>query len=347
MTSVIQNRRASSDEKFVKLKNEIQKNEIHKYAKSDACLYVTGSYARGEASNHSDVDLFILGLTTKSKIKDEYGADIFVERRSLSRLNEICTKAVLIQSTRNLGITEFSGDGKYLAHYTTSELLKTLGHPTDDSLNTFTARLLLLLESKPLYGEKQYRNSIDEVIAEYWKDYQDHSTEFIPAFLANDILRLWRTFCVNYEARTNDETEDQKAERKLANYKLKHSRLLTCFSSLVYMLALYQINNTVTIEDAINLSLISPTERLASVSEILQYKDASNIIDQINIMYGKFLNETDSEKYSLREKFKEKETSKRLILEAYNFGDKVHELLEFIRSKASKASERFYRILVV
>ena len=38
--------------------------------------------------------------------------------------------------------------------------------------------------------------------------------EFMPAFLANDILRLWRTFCVNYEARTQTEPAEKKAKRK-------------------------------------------------------------------------------------------------------------------------------------
>jgi hypothetical protein len=55
----------------------------------------------------------------------------------------------------------------------------------------------------------------------------------VPAFLANDILRIWRTFCVNYEARTETEPAEKKAKRKLKNYKLEHSRLLTCYSALL------------------------------------------------------------------------------------------------------------------
>ncbi len=133
----------------------------------------------------------------------------------LKRLDEICIKADLIEATRRCGIPEFSGDGKYLAHYSVRELTKTLGTREDDAENTFTARLLLLLESRPLLGSQVYKEITEDVIAAYWGEYEEHKSEFMPAFLANDILRLWRTFCVNYEAYTAKEPDDKRAERKL------------------------------------------------------------------------------------------------------------------------------------
>jgi hypothetical protein len=62
------------------------------------------------------------------------------------------------------------------------------------------------------------------VVEAYWRDFLDHRQAFVPTFLTNDILRLWRTFCVNYEARTQTEPARKKAKRKLKNYKLKHRR---------------------------------------------------------------------------------------------------------------------------
>lgn len=67
----------------------------------------------------------------------------------------------------------------------------------------------------------------------------------IELFHANDILRPWRTFCVNYEARTSTDPPRQMAKRRLKNYKLKHSRLLTCYSGLLYLLAMYSSKETV------------------------------------------------------------------------------------------------------
>jgi predicted nucleotidyltransferase len=131
-----------------------------------ACVYATGSFGRGEASPHSDLDLFIVG-------------------NDLTRLDEICVKADLIQVTRDLGIEEFSGDGAYLLRYKTSELIETLGKPEDDSSNTFTARLLLLLESRPLVEAQVYQTVTRDVIAAYWRDTKTIATISCPP--------TWRT----------------------------------------------------------------------------------------------------------------------------------------------------------
>ena len=121
----------------------------------DACVYITGSFARGEASKYSDLDLFILLRPPD----DDAGGE-----RPLSRLDEICLKASLIDAIRSVGIPDFSGDGEYLVGYTGRKLKDNLGSDVDDSENTFTARLLLLLESKPLVGDEQlYRTSITEI----------------------------------------------------------------------------------------------------------------------------------------------------------------------------------------
>jgi predicted nucleotidyltransferase len=139
--------------------------EAEGVAKDRACVYATGSFGREEASSHSDLDLFIVGRTVDPLTGQAE------RRRALSRLDEICVKADLIEATRTLRIQEFSGDGEYLVHYTVDELVKTLGHPNDDASNTFTARLLLLLESKPLLGDEVYWEAIGEVITRRSRTY--------------------------------------------------------------------------------------------------------------------------------------------------------------------------------
>lgn len=174
-----------------------------------ACVYATGSFGRLEASSESDLDLFIVG-----KVESVESGEGAVNKRQLSRLDEICVKADLIEATRELKFPDFDGDGKYLAHYSVDELTKTLGKPEDDANNTLTGRLLLFLESRPLIGEGAYQSIIEDVIAAYWRDFEDHKTDFMPAYLANDILRLWRTFCVNYEARTQRQPHEKKLRER-------------------------------------------------------------------------------------------------------------------------------------
>src|SRR5687767_12843936 len=95
-----------------------------------ACVYATGSFARGEASPFSDLDLFIVGECEVVKDPDE-GEER--SRRVLARLNEIRIKSELIVATEKLDIQSFSGDGQYLAFYTVDDLVASLGHPSDDA----------------------------------------------------------------------------------------------------------------------------------------------------------------------------------------------------------------------
>jgi predicted nucleotidyltransferase len=247
----------------------------HTRKNADYCVYVTGSFGRQEACEHSDVDLFILG------------------GESFKRLDEICLKADLISSARALSLPEFSGDGEYLERYQVKELVQNIGTPKDDSSNTLTARLLLLLESRFLDGEtSQYKNAIDDVISAYWRDFEKHRDDFMPSYLANDILLFWRTMCLNYEARTKSSPAEKLAKRKLKNYKLRHSRLMTCYSALAYLLSIYSNNKTVTPQDCKVMSQMTPVERLRSIG----MKDQC---DKILLAYESFLTLTDKEESKL------------------------------------------------
>jgi hypothetical protein len=321
-------RRIDTEARIQNLRKELPEAEAR--CANKACVYGTGSFGRCEASRHSDLDLFIVG-----KVDDE-------GTRLLKRLDEICIKADLIEVTRKLGIPEFSGDGKYLEHYTVHELTKTLGTPEDDVTNTFTARLLLLLESCPLLETNVYGDITDEVIAAYWGDYQDHKTDFMPAFLANDILHLWRTFCVNYEARTAKVPDEENAKRKLKNYKLKHSRLLTCYSALLYLLAVFVQDKTVSPNDAAAMIKLTPTERLEWLLQQGSLACAHDSLGKLLTKYEDFLKATNAEEKELVNRFLDKETSREYMKAARTFGDLVFEVLTTIG-----AGNPFHRLLVV
>jgi len=301
-----------------------------------ACVYATGSFGRGEASSHSDLDLFIVGKRNGKPGPDQKEGSL------LKQLDDILIKADLIEATRELGIPEFSGDGRYLTHYSVHEFTKTLGTPEDDVTNTFTARLLLLLESCSLLEESVYAEVIEDVIAAYWRDYEDHKTNFMPAFLANDILRLWRTFCVNYEARTERIPEEQKAEGKLKNYKLKHARLLTCYSALLFLLAIYNQRNSVSPSDTLEMIALTPTQRLEWLLKQSHLADAHGAVAKLLIQYERFLATTNAAESELITRFLDKKQSNEYMAASYQFGDSMFEVLNLIGKKS-----RFHRVLVV
>lgn len=327
-------RRAQTTKRVTDLRRRLKSAEA--IAAGKACAYATGSFGRCEASPHSDLDLFIVG-----KRNGEAGSD-GKEGSLLKPLDEICLKADLIEVTRKLGIPEFSGDGRYLVHYSVHELTKTLGTPEDDAENTFTARLLLLLESRPLLGQAVYQDIIEEIITEYWRDYEDHKSEFIPAFLANDILRLWRTFCVNYEAGTERMPEERKAKGKLKNYKLKYSRMLTCYSALLYLLAIFSEQHTVHPGNAVAMIKLTPTERLEWLRDQPHLARAKDVVTKLLDQYERFLEITNAAEAELIARFMDKKMSREYMSAAYGFGDSVFETLTLIGN-----GNRFHRLLVV
>lgn len=327
-------RRAQTESRIKILRERLMLAEA--IAAGKACVYATGSFGRGEASAFSDLDLFILG-----KRNGKPGPD-GKEGSLLKRLDDIRIKAELIEGTRELKIPEFSGDGRYLVHYSVDDFTKTLGTPDDDITNTFTARLLLLLESRPLVEDAVYNEVIEDVIVAYWRDYEDHKASFMPAFLANDILRLWRTFCVNYEARTERAPDLEKAKGKVKNYKLKHSRMLTCYSAILVLLAIFEQQKTVSPSDAVEMIKLTPTGRLEWLIAQPHLVGARPTIEDLLRQYEVFLKTTNVEEADLVRQFQAKQVGRDYLDAAYKFGD-----LMFAALNQIGGNNRFHRLLVV
>ena len=219
-----------------------------------ACVYATGSFGRLEAGPQSDLDLFIV-IETDAKTS---------KKLLLNAVDEIKLKSELISTAEKNEVAKFDGGGRFLTSHTIESFTKWLGSNEDDFRNTLTGRMLLLLESKPLIGNVTYRKTIDLVIEKYFRDYAGHEGNFVPSFLFNDIIRMWRTFCVNYEFYR----KDADSRNKIKNLKLKFSRMLTCYSGIVYLMAVYARDARVQPDDVRAMIAISPTERLEAIAAI-------------------------------------------------------------------------------
>jgi predicted nucleotidyltransferase len=322
--SLLSERRARASERLGALRSEL--DAVADRARGRACVYVTGSYGRGEASEHSDLDLFVVSLVEPNDATwSVASAEV---RRELDRARTEC------RFPSSAGTADFA-----LEHHV-DRLVGALGQPQDDAENTFTARLLLLLESRPLIEEVVYRDVIDRVLRAYWRDFEDHAGAFVPGFLANDVLRLWRTFCVNYEARTQSEPAERKAKRNLKNYKLKHSRLLTCYSALAYMLLVFGQRRTVTLEAARDMVALSPTERIEEIER--RSASAARGARRIVSLYERFLSVTASPEADLITLFMDRSERARLMREASELGDAMYELMRDLGDES-----KLHRLLVV
>jgi predicted nucleotidyltransferase len=338
MGKIIDGRRQFSDERFQLLRGSLGKAE--EICGDKACVYATGSFGRREGSAHSDIDLFIVSL---GHVDKEEG----IERSRLSKLDEILLKAELIRASKKLEFPPFSQDGKFLELHTARKLIQSTGNQYDDAENTFTARLLLLLESKPVVGGEVHARVKDDVIERYWREFPDHSDHFMPAYLANDILRYWRTLCLNYEASTSEkvpgkQTPGERAKRKLKNYKLKHSRMLTCYSAVLYLLFIYGRDRTVTPLDAQAMVSLTPTERVEFVASQLNGSGPATSIDELLGKYERFLDVTSASEDDLIKLFSEDTEAHKLRDEQSDFGDLAYTILYSIGHENS-----LYRRLVI
>lgn len=289
-------------------------------------VYATGSMARGDASTHSDLDAFIISR------KDG-------ERRALSKLDSIRLKAKLIEVIREEGLPDFSDDGKFLTVHTIDEMLEKLGTAEDDYENLFTARMLLLLESVPLLGDVEYANVMRQVVEKYWKDYVGNEQAFLPIFLTNDVIRYWKVLCLNYEASTSNEPEPK---RRHQNYKLKFSRVLTCYSAIVYLLFLVKRNERVTPEDALAMAGMKPLERLIAVAKAMNEDKIDASVTRLLSLYEGFLRTTDSPKDEIRSLFADDAYNASRREEATPFGDEMFNLMRHVGEDTP-----LYRYLVV
>jgi hypothetical protein len=177
-TRIFNERRKYCEDRIRKISAALQRTS-GPYIPDHLCAYVTGSYGRLEAHPFSDIDVFFVLYDSDKKEK-------------LPRINEHHIYSHLAKLCKQLKFPDFSNDGEYLRVHLLSNVLTNMGSPADDFSNNFTARMLLLLESRPLVGSDTYDQILKRIIKDYCRDYPDHDEDFKPVFLMNDIVRFGR-----------------------------------------------------------------------------------------------------------------------------------------------------------
>ena len=294
---------------------------------SNLCVYVTGSYGRREASEYSDLDLFFIHLGSERS-------------HAISNIDKALIDSCLIRSSRELGFPEFSRGGEYLNIHYLDDILENLGSRLDDYRNYFTARLLLLLEGSPILNDAIYSQAIDGIIDSYYRDFPDHERDFLPIFLVNDILRFWRTLCLNYEHNRNrnkSRVEPREISKNhLKNLKLKFSRLLICYSMVV---AILSRTGAVTPDQVKDLVRQTPAERLKLVAE--ERPSATTAIEGILADYAWFMEITARSESDVLEWISNRDNRNQAFGRAREFGLKMNFLI------LDSASDSRLRYLII
>lgn len=297
----------------------------------DLTIFGAGSYARHEASEYSDIDMFFLCGQDREKQIDP-------------RTKELRLFGKMIEVVDRLGFPKFSNDCQYLSVISADEILQHLGSPTDDHENYFTARMLLLLESKCLFGEKIYDEIIKRIVTSYFVDYPDHSQTFQPIFLLNDICRYWKTILLNYENKRNkpSDSEEQKIKQKVRNFKLKFSRMTTCFATIS---ALGSYNAPVSEEQVIKLAGLTPRERLQGI--ISRTPKLEKEVEDVLGRYSWFLEMTGLSTEDLHAHFSDKSKRFDMFQKANDYGNSMFKLLQKLDKATGDDNNGLLRYLVI
>ncbi|MBI3477426.1 MAG: hypothetical protein HY010_16975 [Acidobacteria bacterium] len=294
-------------------------------------IFGAGSYGRLEASKFSDIDIFFLVSGDGTNLAEPH-------------TNELRLFGKVIEIADQMSFPKFSNDCEYLKILHTDKILDNLGGRIDDHENYFTARMLFLLESQCLFGEQTFKAIRSEIISSYFKDFPDHPLTFQPIFLMNDICRFWKTLLLNYEHKRKvgggAEGELKKTKQKVRNFKLKFSRLTTCFASIA---ALGSFAAPVTEEDVIAITAMTPRERLQSV--VGRVPTAKSIVDEVLDSYEWFLKMTGLPTEELEGHFSDKAKRTEMFKRANEYGDSMFRLLRLVDDSDSRL--RLLRTLVV
>ncbi len=201
---------------------------------------VNGSYARREVTGGSDVDLFV--LFRKDAVKEAQER----QTKLRARLEEE-------------GFKMPAPGGVFSSPLTVGMLTQTIGG-MDDSNEYITRRMLLLLEGEWIYNQPEFDRARFRLLEQYVS--ASIRSDQICLFLLNDIIRYWRTICVDFEYKV--QTDGKPREIRLI--KLRFSRMLLFFAGILAVGETYGLERAAKVERLSRLLAIPAHLRLLDLA---------------------------------------------------------------------------------
>lgn len=186
--------RALTERRLPEMRERLSAVEVD----ADACVAMFGSWGRSELTAGSDDDWAVL---------------VNGPEREKVRPTPSQIEAAVGEDERKAGSQGIFGAIAFCDH-----LVERIGLDGDDNKN-LTRRMLLMLESVAVVNESAHlasrRRVLDGYLDDSAKDYRP------PRFFLNDLIRYWRTVCVDFVGK---EREGEGQKWALRNLKLGTSR---------------------------------------------------------------------------------------------------------------------------
>jgi len=303
---------AYSEEKIKLIKQDIT-SVFGENPKNKFTVITTGSFGRKEASEESDLDLFIY-------CEDKSSKDIVSGKKK--ELSEIINAHIKKQT----GSTGTFGS-EVIDVFNNS--LKNIGG-TNDSNGTLTRRMLFLLEGHSLYGDSSFEEYRSTLINKYISS-TTQGTNRIDKFLLNDIIRYYRTITTDFQYKVDDSAKSWG----LRNIKLRFSRKLLYFAGILTIADVIKANSQKERSACISNHFNKPAlERIFEISKKEKDNSIIELIREIFSHYEVFLSSIgdkrkrdELERIESRDDRVKNELYEELSRESNEFTIKLHKLL--------------------
>lgn len=227
--------------------------------RADLIIGVNGSVARREYTSGSDIDHFLLSTVCNC-------VDLSKEEGDFQKALEA------------KGLKMPAAGGVFEGSLFKDKLLSPIGGE-DDTNKTLTRRMLFLLEGEWIFNKEAFEDLRESLIATYVSDRVEDNR--LALYLLNDIIRYWRTICVDFEYKTSG----GKKPRALRLAKLRMSRMLLCFAGFV------------AVSKAVNLTTEEKRKRLVDLFSMQAIPRMDELLgshfSKAKGFYGDFLSKLD------------------------------------------------------